>query len=387
VLDSAEDRELSLEAARESVVLLKNEGILPLHSDVSSIAVLGPCSDSPLAVMGDYAYANHVKLQSPGVEVVTILAGLRRIASGGTTIRHAVGAGFLAKEDDFGNAIDLARASDVAIVAIGENSTEGGGGLSGEGSDSMTRELPTPQRELVERVCEVNEKTIVVLVNGRPLDIKWIAGRCPALVEAWYPGEEAGTAVAEVLFGRINPSGRLVISFPKDSGQIPIHYWRKPSSFGTYIDGDSMALFPFGHGLSYSTFEYSDLTVVPHDQAPGGSVVVSFKVTNSGKVTAKEVSQLYISKRRSDVTRPVKQLKGFAKFEINPNEFKRIEFEIPTAALAFYDASMQMIIESGAYEVEIGSSSADIRASGMFRVTESVPVESRYPYLTNARVV
>jgi beta-glucosidase len=385
-LDSRRDRKLSLEAARESLVLLKNDGVLPLPGNVSSIAVLGPCSDDPLSLMGDYSYANHVKLRRPGVEVATILAGFRRIAGRNTTIGHAMGTSFLAKEDDYLRAIELARESEVAIVAVGENSTEGGGGLSGEGSDSMARQLPDPQRELVERVCEVNEKTVVVLVNGRPLDVRGIAGQCAALVEAWYPGEEGGTALAEVIFGNVNPSGWLSISFPKDSGQIPAYYWRKPSSFGRYVDGDSDPLFPFGYGLSYSAFEYSDLQITPPNIDPGGNVVATFKVTNSGRVAGKEVSQLYVSKRHSDVTRPVRQLKGFAKFELDSNESRQIGFEIPTRTLAFYDSSMKMLIESGDYGIEIGSSSTDLRLSGRFVITGSRFVESRQPYLTTVRM-
>jgi beta-glucosidase len=220
----------------------------------------------------------------------------------------------------------------------------------------------------------VGKPVVVVLVNGRPLSIPWLHEKVPAIVEAWLPGEEGGTAISEVLFGRTNPGGKLPITFPRSVGQVPLYYSQKPSGgrshwYVDYVETPSAPLYPFGHGLSYTSFEYSDLHISPEAAASGEHIDISFTLTNTGDVEGDEVVQLYVCQEYASLPRPVKELKGLRRVRLNPQESCRLTFHLLIDALAFYDAALDLVVEAGNFKVLIGSSSADIRLRAQFEVT------------------
>jgi len=264
VLDNPEARKLAREAARKSVVLLENRGMLPLKA--RRIAVVGPCADDPLCMLGDYHYAAHLGLDAPAVEVVTVLEGIKGLAPSGTEIYYARGCGILTEDrSGFREAIEAAEKAEAIVAVLGERS--GGFWLgkpelcSGEGLDRCELGLPGVQSELLGELLELGKPVVVVLVSGRPLALSGkLLARVGALLEAWRPGEEGGTAVAEVLFGYANPGGRLPISVPACAGQIPVFYRRKPSSFNRYVEADAKPLYPFGYGLSWAVWRATKLS-------------------------------------------------------------------------------------------------------------------------------
>jgi len=248
--------------------------------------------------------------------------------------------------------------------------------VTGEGRDQTSLSLPGVQEELLRALGDLGKPLIVVLVNGRPMAVKWAAEKASAIIEAWFPGEEGGNAVADVLFGDYNPGGKLPISIPQDTGQIPVYYSRRASSFRDYVFMSAKPLFPFGHGLSYTQFEYSLLKIEPEKIGSAGSVTISFDVKNVGRFKGDEVAQLYIRDPIASVSRPIKELKGFKRITLEPGEKKRVTFTLSTDQLAFYDRHMRLIVEPGLYEVMVGSSSEDIRLTGSFEVTGEVRVIS-----------
>lgn len=397
-LDSPEDRALALEAARKSIILLKNNGVLPLRKDMGSIAVIGPIADSRRDFLGDYHYEAHVlPTEQPSVRVVTVLEGIKKKVSEKTKIYYARGCDIVRRSDDFDRALEIAEEADVVVLILGERS-----GLSnkwygktvyelqhltGEGNDSHDLRLPRVQEELLEEVVKrvgSRKPVILVLVNGRPLDISSFIDRVSAVIEAWLPGEEGGTAIADVIFGDYNPGGKLPISWPKHAGQIPVYYYRKPSSLGSYVFLDSEPLFPFGHGLSYTEFRYDSLEITPAEIPPMGSVRISFTVENIGRYDGDEVAQLYISKDYASVARPEMELKGFKRIHLKRGEKKRVTFILPAEILAFYDRDMKLVVEPGTYRVMVGSSSKDIRLKGEFRVKERREITQRSNYFSQA---
>lgn len=351
-------RQLARRAAQESLVLLKNENdLLPLKKNVRRIAVIGPNADE--AQLGDYC--------KPKPTDVTPLAGIRALP--GIKVRYAKGCSlFELSKRGFAEAVRAARWADVAIVVVGESSLHFGGvgwgiegkpALGGEGSDSHDLALPGVQQALVEAIHATGTPTVVVLVNGRPLALPWIAQNIPAIVEAWYPGEQGGHAIADLLFGKINPSGKLPVSFPRSAGHVPCCYDRKPSAGGyyhkpgqpgkpgrDYVFASSDALWPFGHGLSYTRFEYSDLRVSP--------ARVSVRVKNTGRRAGAEVVQLYLRDVVSTVTTPVKRLRRFEKVFLRAGQSKRVTFELDAADLELLDAEMRRVVEPGDFEVQVG---------------------------------
>lgn len=364
-------RELALEAARESIVLLKNkDNILPLNKNIKSIAVIGPNADR--RELGDYSLPNE--------NVVTPLQGIRNKVSSDCVINYAKGCGLWEPDKDgFTEAITAAEKSDVAIVVVGETSTKAYGMgwgvetdeviLCGEGFDMHDLNLSGVQGLLIDEIANTGTPTIVVLVNGRPLTIGRINEIADAILEAWYPGQEGGTAIADILFGDVNPSGKLTISFPKETGQIPVHYNHKPSARGYYkkpgsysVPGrdyvflDTTPLYDFGYGLSYTEFEYSELEVLnPVALANDKDMEISVKVKNIGKREGKEVVQLYITDVVSSVTTPVKELKGFRKINLLPEEEKVIIFKIPQLDLTIIDRDMNEVVEPGEFKVMVGN--------------------------------
>jgi beta-glucosidase len=285
-----------------------------------------------------------------------------------------VGAGF----NEIAKAQEAARRAKIAVVVVGENEWQAPRktGTDGEGYDVATLELTGLQLDLVKAVCETGTPTVVVLVNGRPLAIPWIAENVPAVVEAWLPGEKGGQAVAEVLFGDYNPSGRLTVTVPRHAGQLPVYYNSKPSKrywlkegWGKpYADLDPTPLYEFGHGLSYTEFAYSDLKIEPKSAGPGGTVRISATVKNTGRRVGAEVAQLYLSDTISSVVTPVMQLKGFERIVLEPGGAKTVTFTLTPEHLALLDRHLEWVVEPGTFEVMVGHSSKDIRLRGTFEI-------------------
>ncbi len=358
-------QELALRAAREGIVLLKNtDRLLPLDKNIQSIAVIGPNANNGRNQLGDYV-ADKV-LQ----DVVTVLDGINKV-SPNTEVRYVKGCEILGDKGLELNAAQIAATNaDVAIVVVGEDEH-----TVGEPNDVASLDLLGHQEELIKTVYETGTPTVVVLINGRPLSINWTAEHVPAILEAWMCGEKGGQAIAEILFGEVNPSGKLTCTFPRHSGQLPMYYNYKPSKrywlqennwAPAYIDMAPTPLFEFGHGLSYTTFEYSDLIISPDSTRPHGEIQISLDVRNTGQRAGAEVVQLYINDVISSVSTPVRELKGFDKVWLNPGESKRVEFTLSFEHLFLYDRHMERVVEPGRFEVMIGSSCNDIRLHDAF---------------------
>ncbi|MFC1542156.1 glycoside hydrolase family 3 C-terminal domain-containing protein, partial [Candidatus Latescibacterota bacterium] len=371
-----EHQELALQVAREGIVLLKNENnLLPLNKNIKSIAVIGPNADHEMNQLGDYV-AN-VVLQ----DIVTVLDGIKNKVSSGTTVEYVKGCDVIGEDiNEISEAQNAAKRADIAIVVLGENEwgTEGKKGTNGEGYDVASLDLTGLQEDLVKAVYETGTPTVVVLINGRPLSIRWIAENVPSIVEAWIPGEQGGTAVADILFGDYNPSGRLPITVPRHVGQLPSYYNYKPSKkhwiergWGkAYADMSALPLYEFGFGLSYTTFEYSNLRIEPKETGPAGEIKISMEVKNTGDREGAEVVQLYINDVISTVTTPVKELKGFEKITLNSGEQKTVMFTLTPEHLSLLDRNLECVVEPGTFEVMVGSSSEDIRLTGNFEITD-----------------
>lgn len=370
--DTPADRKVALRAACESMTLLKNEkGVLPLNKKTKTVAVIGPNAADTKNLIGDYGYTVHLSMETDSVRTVSILEGIKNAVSPDTEILYAQGCDYMgSNKDGFEEAVDAAGRADVAVVVVGGRSRCGtSDGTSGEGRDRIDLNLLGVQEDLVREICGTGKPVVLVIADGKPLTISGIVNDVAAILHAWLPGEEGGNAVAQVLFGDFNPSGRLPVSIPKTVGQIPVHYCRRSSSFKDYISMDAKPLFPFGHGLSYTDFKYSDLKINPARGSSAGKVSISLDVQNSGKCRGDEVVQLYIRDVVASISRPVKELKGFKKLSLAPQEKRSISFTVSSDQLAFYDENMKLTVEPGTFEVMVGSSSEDIRLSGKFDVT------------------
>ncbi len=375
---AAKHQELALQAAREGIVLLRNEGnLLPLHKNIDSIAVIGPNADHAKNQLGDYV--SHAVLQ----DIVTVLKGIQATVSPQTKVEYVKGCDVVGTEhNEIAKAQEAARRAKVAIVVIGENEwgSPNHTGTDGEGYDAATLELTGLQLDLVKAVRETGTPTVVVLINGRPLAIRWIAENVPAVVEAWLPGEKGGQAVAEVLFGDGNPSGRLTVTVPRHAGQLPVYYNCKPSKtywiehgWGKpYVDMAPSPLYEFGYGLSYTEFEYRNLRIEPKTGGVGSMVHVSADIKNTGSQPGTEVVQLYIHDVISSVVVPVKELRGFERVTLQPGEAKTVSFMLTPEQLALLDRHLEWVVEPGAFEIMLGHSSKDIRLKGTFEVTSPV---------------
>jgi beta-glucosidase len=374
VVHNEEHRKLALQAAREGIVLLKNKGnLLPLNKSIDSIAVIGPNADHAKNQLGDYV--SHAVLQ----HIVTVLEGIKAAVSPQTKVEYVKGCDVVGtKLDEIARAQEAAKRAKVAVVVVGENEWGSAGktGTDGEGYDVATLELTGLQLDLVKAVYETGTPTIVVLVNGRPLAVRWIAENIPAVIEAWLPGEKGGQAVAEILFGDCNPSGRLTVTVPRHAGQLPVYYNCKPSKtywlehgWGKpYADMDSSPLYEFGYGLSYTEFEYSNLKIEPRTSATGGTVRVSVDVKNKGDHAGAEVVQLYLHDVIGTVVTPVKELRGFEKVQLDPGQTKTVTFAVTPEHMALLDRHLEWVVEPGTFEVMVGHSSKDIRLKGTFEV-------------------
>lgn len=374
VSHTSEHQELALQSAREGIVLLKNENnLLPLNKNLKSIAVIGPNADDEKNQLGDYT--SEVVLQ----DIVTVLDGIKNEISATTKINYIKGCNVIGEElDEINAAVKAAKRSEVAIVVLGENEWQKANkkGTDGEGYDVATLELTGKQKELVMKIHATGTPTIVVLINGRPLATPWISANVPAILEGWIPGEKGGDAIADVLFGDYNPSGKLTVTVPRHVGQLPVYYNYKPSKKywlekgwgNSYADIDYQPLYEFGFGLSYTKFEFSKIKITPKSHRPYGKFTVSVDVKNIGSMAGSEVVQLYIRDKISTVVRPVKELKGFAKIHLNPDETKTVSFELGFNELKMLDRDLNWIVEPGEFQVMIGSSSEDIKLEGIITI-------------------
>ena len=359
-VNSSQHQELALQAAREGIVLLKNKNnILPLSKSIKSIAVIGPGADAGTDQLGDYIPHNIPQ------EIVTVLDGIKRKVPA-AEVRYVKGCEVLGnKLNEISKAQAAAKRADVAVVVVGENIQ-----TNGEGKDVASLDLTGLQEDLVKAIYQTGTPTIVVLINGRPLSIRWIAENVPAIVEAWMCGEKGGDAVADVLFGDYNPSGRLPITVPRHVGQLPVYYNYGPSKESRmetgYVDMSAKPLFEFGYGLSYTKFEYHNLQIRPLQAGPAATRYISADVKNIGNREGQEVVQLYINDCISSVTTPIKELKGFKKITLEPGQIKTVEFEVTPFQLSLLDRNMQRVVEPGKFEVMVAASSEDIRLKGSF---------------------
>jgi beta-glucosidase len=369
--NAVEIRALARRAARESIVLLKNEGgVLPIDRAAPGVAVIGPLADNQLDALGPWHTDGRPE------DVVTVLQGIKNRVAAGTQVLYARGAGI----DDtattgFADALATARRAKVAILVLGERHD-----MSGEAASRSSLGLPGVQQQLLEAVAATGTPVVLVLMNGRPLILEWAAEHVPAIVEDWFLGVESGNATAEVLFGDVNPSGRLPVTFPRSVGQIPLYYnhrntGRPPAAdkfTSKYIDVPVTPRYPFGYGLSYTTFAYRDLKVAfrtttgsrdlqagPVRLGPTDTLSVVVTVANTGTREGTEVVQLYVRDEVASVARPVRELKGFSRVTLKPGEARRIELRLAARDLSFYGLDMKRTVEPGTFRVFVGPNSVE----------------------------
>jgi beta-glucosidase len=367
VTNSAAHRELAAEAARRAIVLLKNENnLLPLNrSSLKSIAVIGPNANR--VHLGGYS-------DNPG-RGVSVLEGITTKVGSQVKVTYAEGCKITREGGNWwadtshlsdpaedgrliAQAVDMARAADVSILVLGGNEdTNKEGWADNHLGDRDSIDLVGRQNDLVKAVLETGKPTVVMLINSGPLSINYIAANVPAILEGFYLGQETGTGVADVLFGDYNPAGKLPVTFPRSVGQLPAYYNRKPTARRGYLFTSKEPLFPFGYGLSYTSFEYSNLKIAPAQIGPAGETKVSVTVTNTGRRAGDEVVQLYIRDLVSSVTRPVMELKDFKRVSLAAGESKTVEFTITPDKLSFLDLNMRSVVEPGWFDIMIGTSS------------------------------
>ena len=400
VFETPENRALAYQIACQSMVLLKNDGVLPLKKSISKIVVIGPNANSSRNMMGDYSYAALAELmnvdppkdsafcdltaetlETPSVKMPTVLDSIERAVFASTTVTYAKGCDTNSHDKSgFVEAVKIAQAANVVIMVMGDRSGLAPACTTGEFRDSADLRLPGVQEELVKTILETGKPVVLVLINGRPAAIPALVEKTNAILEAWIPGEEGGNAVAGVLFGDVNPGGKLPISIPRSVGQVPIFYNYKPSGmrsniYGDYVSEKVTPLFPFGHGLSYTDFTYSNLVISNSKAKINETVEISMTLTNTGKIPGNEVVQLYIRDEYASFPRPVKELKGFTRVALQPGESRTVIFHLPVNQMAFYAEDLRLILETGKIFIMIGSSSEDIRLNGKFEITGAEKTE------------
>ena len=381
-----ENQAFSREVAKKSIVLLKNKkNLLPLNKNVKSIAVIGPLADDKDTPIGNW------RAKGGTNSAISLLEGIKQVVSPTTKIVYEKGASILTDEYPKGRgflmplnfntddnsgiqaAVNAARNVEIVILAIGEMALQ-----TGEGRSQTNIKLVGVQQELLEAIYAVNKNVVIVLMNGRPLDISWAAENIPSILECWLLGSQSGNAIADVLFGDYNPSGKLPVSFPHNVGQEPLYYNRKNTgrpnnpthvTFSAYRDAPNTALYSFGFGLSYTTFEYKNLKLDNAEIPKNGKIKVTVDVTNTGDKDGEEVVQLYIRDLVGSITRPIKELKGFEKIMIKAGTTKTVTFIINDEILQFYSVNKKWEVEPGDFELWIGGdSTASLKES--FTVTE-----------------
>jgi beta-glucosidase len=380
VVRNPKSLEVALRAAHESIILLKNaNNTLPFRKDIRSILLTGPNAAE---------VENSVSRYGPSsLDVVSVLDGIRRKLGPAVTVHYTKGAEFAdaafpeseiipvppnaGEQAEIDKARELATQVDAAVVVLGENEA-----LVGESRSRTSLDLTGFQLRLVQAVQDAGKPTVVVLLNGRPLSINWIDKYVPAVVEAWFQGEFCGTAIADVLFGDYNPAGKLPVTFPKSVGQIPFNF---PYKKGSQVATDKLvtserkamvngALYPFGHGLSYTTFKYANLEVTPATQAPNGTIQVALDVTNTGSRAGDEIVQLYLNDEVASIVYYERVLRGFERVSLKPGEKTRVRFTLTPDDLKLLDRDMKWTVEPGTFQVLIGASSEDIRLRGSFEI-------------------
>ena len=375
-LVTSEQRQAARKAAERSAVLLRNEGgLLPLSKSLTSIAVIGPLADSQADITGSWSLATHP------TDAVTVLEGIRRRFPSGTKINWTKGVEIervqpsifdsqypspkpvlktdTEREAEFAHAIDLIKQSQVAVLVLGEAQT-----MSGERASRSTLTLPGRQEQLLEAAVATGKPVVLVLLNGRPLDISWASEHVPAILDAWYPGTEGGNAVADLLFGDANPGGKLPISWPRNIGQVPIFYARYltqiPDALDTrYWDGSSAPLYPFGYGLSYTNFKMDGLKTAAPSVKAGSTLAVTVELQNTGSVEGDQVVQLYTHQRSGSASRPERELKGFRRVGLKPGEKETVTLTLDTHDLGFWSSqTRQWSIEPGVFDLWVGGDSS-----------------------------
>ena len=386
VTDNEPHRALARQVARESIILLKNAGgLLPLSRQAGSIAVIGPNADSVYNQLGDYTAP-----QSEN-KVVTVLQAIRAAVGPGTVVRYAKGTSIRGtSEAGFSEALEAVRQSKVAIVVLGGSSARdfntsyaatgaanprmdanGSDMDSGEGFDRATLGLAGVQLKLLQQIVATGKPVVLVLIEGRPLEMRWAAANVPAILNAWYPGEAGGLAIADVLFGDYDPAGRLAVSVPRAVGQLPIYYG---SPRADYIEMKGSPQFAFGFGLSYTTFKYTNLRAALHQTQDSVTADVSVDVSNTGTRGGDEVAQLYLHPVSSSVVTPMKALRGFQRIHLDPGQTRTVTFHLKPEDLAVFDPEDRWIVEPGTFKVMVGGASDNIQSSTQFVVTRSVSI-------------
>lgn len=391
-LDPPEHRRLARRLAEESVVLLDNDGVLPLDSHVDRLALVGPLADDPLGMLGCYSFPRHVGDQHPGlslgVEVPTLAEALQAELPG-TAVRTLLGCGVdddglagTSPEPDIAAAVAAAEGAGACVLALGDRSGMFGKGTSGEGCDAETLSLPGRQADLADAVLAAGVPTVLVVLSGRPYALGGLADRAAATIQAFFPGEEGATAIAGVLSGRVEPSGRLPVSVPRRPGGQPGTYLHSRLGGRSEVSAvDPTPLFPFGHGLTWTRFSYGDLSVSPartetdHAASPGatagavptdGSACVAVTVRNHGDHPGTEVVQLYLTDPVASVVRPERMLAGWARVRLEPGDAARVAFTVHADRTSFTGRDLRRIVEPGLIRVAVGSSSADLPLQGSF---------------------
>lgn len=380
---------LAKQVALESVTLLRNEGqLLPLSKLVKSIAVIGPNADNKYNQLGDYTAPQDDK------NIVTVLQGIRNKFPKGMDIRYVKGCAIRdTSTSNITEAVATAAASDVAIVVLGGSSARdfkteylatGAATVhenavsdmeSGEGYDRQSLDLMGKQLELLQAVVKTGKPVILVMIAGRPLNLNWPAANVPAILHAWYPGQEGGNAIADVLFGDYNPAGRLPISIPRTVGQLPVYYSQQKSSRHDYVEGTAKPLYGFGYGLSYTSFSYSALKVEQHNDQQNLQVKLSFKLKNTGNSAGDEVAQLYVTDEVSSVVVPVKQLRSFARIHLKANEEREVVFNLSEEDFSLFDANYKQIAEKGTFLISIGGNAEQSALTEKIILNQSYPVQ------------
>lgn len=379
--------DMALEVSRKSIVVLKNEGVLPLKKG-SKIALVGPSSRNVRNMFGDYSYYTHIKALLDSASVGSINApkfNLKRVEeivekelksfmsiydafkAEGVEVEWVEGCGVLeGTEEQIKEAVKVAEKCDVIVAVLGDRSGLTKDCTSGESRDSANLKLPGLQEKLLLELAKTNKPVVLVLVTGRPYALGSVVDKISAVVQAWLLGEAGAQAIVDVLLGKVNPSGKLPISFPRSAGQLPVFHYVKPSGGRShwhkdYVDESVEPLFAFGHGLSYTKFEYTNFELESSKPHTGGRISVKVVVKNVGDREGDEIVQLYLGREYASVTRPVKELKGLARVHLKPGEMKTVTFKIDTDVLAYYNGRMELVVEPGVYRFMVGSSSADIK--------------------------
>jgi beta-glucosidase len=387
-------RRLAGEIARKSLVLLRNDGTLPLRPNTASVAVIGPNADEPRHLVGDYSYAVHVEslkeLLRSGrnvfaiplddenyLDAVTVgAASVREVLSArlGERVRFARGCDVSSvSRDGFADAVADAADCDVAVMVMGDKAGLTDDCTTGESRDAASLNLPGVQEELVHAVLDTGTPVVLVLVAGRPLASVSLHERCAAVLMAWLPGEEGSAAIADALLGDVNPGGKLPISYPRSVGQIPTYYGHKVSGGrshwkGDYVDSPAAPLYPFGYGLSYTTFALTDAALTSSEVAWNDVITTSLTVTNTGSRDGDEVVQLYVRDPRASVTRPVLELKGFVRVFLAAGESRSVTFSTPVGQLGFHDRNLDYVVEPGEINMFVGTSSEELVEVGSVTV-------------------